>query len=93
MTYQHRILEKLSELNFKVNIIMATLQDISNAVSAETQVDNSIVTLLNGIVQQLKDAQASNDPAAMDAVVASIQANTKILSDAVTANTPAAPAA
>lgn len=71
---------------------MATLQDISNAVTAETAVDQSIVTLLNGIVQQLKDAQASNDPAAMDAVVSNIQANTKILSDAITANTvPGAP--
>lgn len=71
---------------------MATLQDISNAVSAETTVDQSIVTLLNGIVVQLKDAQASNDPAAMDAVVSNIQANTKILSDAITANTtPSAP--
>lgn len=72
---------------------MATLSDIQNAVSAETTVDNSIVTLLNNIVAELKAAQATNDPAAMDAVVASIQANTKILSDAVTANTPVAPTA
>lgn len=80
----------LHELNIKVNILMATIQDVSAAVAAESTVDDSIVTLLNSIVQQLKDAQASNDPAALDAVVASIQANTKKLSDAVTANTPAA---
>lgn len=78
----------LHELNIKVNILMATIQDVQAAVAAESTVDDSIVTLLNGIVQQLKDAQASNDPAALDAVVASIQANTKKLSDAVTANTP-----
>lgn len=78
----------LQELNFKVNLIMATLQDISAAVSAETTVDQAVVTLLTNIVAELKAAQASNDPAAMDAVVASIQANTKLLSDAVTANTP-----
>lgn len=70
---------------------MATLQDIANAVAAETTVDQSIVTLLDNIVAELKAAQASNDPAAMDAVVASIQANQKILSDAVTANTPVTP--
>lgn len=70
---------------------MATINDISAAVAAESTVDDSIITLLNQIVQQLKDAQASNDPAAMDLVVASIQANTKKLSDAVTANTPTAP--
>lgn len=69
---------------------MATIQDVSAAVAAESTVDDSIITLLNQIVQQLKDAQASNDPAALDAVVAGIQANTKKLSDAVTANTPAA---
>lgn len=68
---------------------MATIQDIANAVAAETTVDQSIVTLLDNIVTELKAAQASNNPVAMDAVVASIQANQKILSDAVTANTPA----
>jgi len=68
---------------------MATIQDIQAAVAAESTVDDSIVTLLNNIVAELKAAQASNDPAALDAVVASIQSNTKKLSDAVTANTPA----
>jgi hypothetical protein len=81
----------LHELNIKVNILMATIQDVQAAVTAESSVDDSIVTLLNGIVQQLKDAQASNDPAALDAVVAGIQANSKKLSDAVTANTPVTP--
>lgn len=80
----------LHELNIKVNILMATIQDVQAAVAAESSVDDSVVTLLQSIVQQLKDAQASNDPAALDAVVASIQANTKKLSDAVVANTPAA---
>lgn len=79
----------LKETNVKVNILMATIQDVQNAVANEATVDQSIVTLLQNIVQQLKDAQASGDPAQLDAVVASIQANTKVLSDAVTANTPA----
>lgn len=93
----HQIIKRLDEIIFllKINIIkdnqiMATIQDVTSAVEAESTVDDAIVTLLNSIVQQLKDAQASNDPAALDAVVASIQANTKKLSDAVTANTPAA---
>src|SRR5258705_7668187 len=75
----------------KENTIMATIQDVSAAVAAESSVDDSIITLLNGLVQQLKDAQAANDPAALDVVVASIQANTKKLQDAVTANTPVTP--
>lgn len=67
---------------------MATLQDIANAVNAETSVDNAIVTLLDGIVTQLQAAQSSTDPTAMANVVANIQANTAILSAAITANTP-----
>ena len=67
---------------------MATLQDITDAVNNETSVDNAIVTLLDGIVTQLQAAQSSTDPTAMATVVANIQANTKILSDAIVANTP-----
>jgi hypothetical protein len=85
------ILKSLSQLHKKVDSIMATLQDIANAVAAETTVDNSIVTLLNSIVAELKTAQASNDPNAMATVVSNIQANTAILTAAITANTPAAP--
>lgn len=84
------ILGLLNKIITKENKIMATLQDIANAVAAETTVDNSIVTMLDGIVAQLKTAQASNDPVAMAAVVSSIEANTAILQAAVTANTPAA---
>ena len=75
----------------KENYIMATIQDINAAIAAESSVDDSIITLLNGIVQQLKDAQASNDPAALDTVIAGITANTKKIQDAVTANTPVTP--
>lgn len=71
---------------------MATIQDVQAAVAAESSIDDSIVTLLDSIVKQLKDAQASGNPAALDIVVAGIQANSKKLSDAVTANTPVTPA-
>jgi len=81
--------ELIHEINYKVNYIMATLQDVQNAVSQQSTVEDSVITLLNNIVQQLKDAQASNDPAALDKVVADIQANTQRLTDAVTQNTPA----
>jgi len=69
--------------------IMPTMQDIKAAVQRETDVEASVVSLLNGISQQLKDAQAANDPAAFQAVIDQIDANTKTMSDAVTANTPA----
>lgn len=67
---------------------MANMQDILDSVHSESDVDDSIISLLNGISQQLKDAQAQNDPAAIQAVIDGIEANKKKLSDAVTANTP-----
>lgn len=66
---------------------MATIQDINAAVQAQSTVEDSVITLLNQIVLQLKDAVAANDPVALDKVVSDIQSNTKRLSDAVTANT------
>lgn len=69
---------------------MATMQELNAAVQRNTDVEASVETMLQGISQQLKDAKASNDPAAIQAVIDQIDANTKRLSDAVTANTPAA---
>lgn len=71
---------------------MATMQDILDHVSAQSSVEDSIISMLNSVSQQLKDAQASNDPAAIQAVIDQVDANTKKLSDAVTANTPVQPA-
>lgn len=68
---------------------MATLQDIVTHVQSQSTVDDSIITLLQQISQQLKDANAANDPAAVQAVIDQIDANTQKLSDAVVANTPA----
>jgi len=68
---------------------MATLADIKAKVEAEHTVEQSAVTLLQQIAQMLKDAQASGDPAAMQEIMDMLDANTKELSDAVVANTPA----
>lgn len=70
------------------------MQDLTAAVAAETSVQQSVITMLNGLVAQLKAAMTTTPQVAspeLDAVVASIQANTKALQDAVTANTPAVP--
>ena len=71
---------------------MATMQDLTASVQRESDANDAVVTLLSGVSQQLKDAKASNDPQAIQTVIDQIDANTKKLSDAVTANTPAAPA-
>jgi hypothetical protein len=70
-------------------LIMATMDDLKAAVSRNTSVDDSVLALLQGISQQLKDAQAANDPKAIADVIAQLDANTQKMTDAVTANTPA----
>ena len=69
--------------------IMAALDDLTAAVAAEDTVVDSAVTLLQGLKAAL-DA-AGTDPAKLAALSADITAKTKTLSDAVAANTPAAP--
>lgn len=72
-------------------MVMATLDDIKQAVADEKTVEDSVLALLNNVEQQLKDAIAQNDPAAMQAIVHQIAANKQAMADAVAQNTPAAP--
>lgn len=72
---------------------MATMQDILSHVEAQDTVEDGVITMLQQISQQLKDAQAQNDPQAVQNIINRIDANTKKLSDAVAANTPADPTA
>lgn len=72
---------------------MATLADIQHSIASQTTVEASVVTMLTGLSQQLKDAIAASDPVALQALVDQIDANTKTLSDAVVANTPTPPPA
>lgn len=80
-----RVLNKLIK---RIERIMTKLDDLNAAVARNTAVDDSVITLLEGIVQQLKDANASSDPAAIDKLIAQLDANTQKMTDAVTRNTP-----
>ena len=71
--------------------IMATLADVQARVAAEHDVNQSAITLLQNLSQMLKDALASNDPNAIQAIIDQMDSENKSLADAVTANTPAAP--
>lgn len=86
---------KLDLILNKENTLMATLQNVVDAINAESTVDDSIIALLDGIVAELKFAQNSAggiDPASLDAILTGIQANTTKIQAAITANTtPPAP--
>jgi len=88
-----RITRQLRTVQQNQEIAMADLTDLQTEVTQNTDVVASAVSLLNGLSQQLKDALAANDPAAVQALVDQLDANTATLADAVAANTPAAPGA
>lgn len=70
--------------------IMVNLDALTAAVAEDTTVSQSIVTMLNGIAQQLADLIAAGtvNEAELQGLVDQIKANSQTLSDAVTANTP-----
>jgi len=63
---------------------MATLADIQSEVTAEKTVDDGLLVLINQLIA------AKADPAALDALLASMKSNIAPLSAALVANTPAA---
>jgi len=77
------------EILDRLEIIMATMADLTAAVARNTDAENSVITLLEGISKHLKDAKASGDPAAIDAAIKALDDNTAKLGAAVVANTPA----
>ena len=73
--------------------IMATLDELVTAVAAESTVEDSIITLLRQVKAMLDAGGLSAaDQAKVDAVFAQVTSNTTKVTDAVTENTPAAPA-
>jgi hypothetical protein len=106
-----QVLQQFTFLFQKVSQIMASIQDIKDklvalqaSVANETTVDQSIITLVQGLSssigdlkKQLADALASNDPTALQAVVdglgavpQTVDANAASIAAAVTTNTPSA---
>jgi hypothetical protein len=83
----------LRKLELQGRRIMASLAEIETRVSALRDVGQSTIALLDGISQQLKDALADDDPAAMQRVIDELDAQKQALADAVTRNTPTAPTA
>jgi len=79
-------------ISFLKGKVMASFADIQNAVTAETTVEQSVLTLLNGIAAQLATALAAGGtPAQIQGVVDALNANIAAMQAAVTANTPSAP--
>jgi len=80
------ILHHITHIERNEYIMSQELDALTSAVEEETTVDQSIITLLNGIAAQLEAAK--NDPAKIAAVTAQIRQNSAAISAAVKANTP-----
>jgi hypothetical protein len=83
-----QILALLTALTKGVRTMAANLDDLTSEVERNTSVDQSAITLLEGLKAQL-DA-AGTDPAALQALKDSLAASSDALAAAVAANTPAA---
>ena len=89
-----QILTRLGAIQAQEAIMAATLDDTLAAVTAESTVDDSIITLLNGLAAQIKAGGLSAaDAAKVQAIFDQATANSTKIAAAVTANTPPAPPA
>jgi hypothetical protein len=83
----HRIENRLAAFAGQGAHVMAMIDDVSADVEAQSTVIASVETLLTNLSAQL--AAAGTDPAKLQAIKDSLDANTARLSAAVVANTPA----
>jgi hypothetical protein len=83
------VLENKSDLMLRnQEAIMAAIDDLQAAVTAEDTVIDSAITLIQGIPALI--AAAGVDPAKLAALQSDITAKSQALASAVAANTPAA---
>jgi peptidoglycan hydrolase CwlO-like protein len=78
-------------ITIKSKKMATTLADLQTEVSQEDTVIDSALALISGLAAQVAALQPNQ--AAIDALAADIKAKSDSLAAAVTANTPAAPAA
>lgn len=69
----------------------AEIDRLTASVTSLTTVDDSLVALVGNLAQTIRDN--ATDPAALNALADKLDAESTKVADAVTANTPAAPAA
>lgn len=92
-----RIEMKLDILIKRETIMNETTQQVLDAVTAETTLEQSAIALITSLQSQLTAALSNTtidpaDQANLNTIFANLQSNATALSAALTANTPAAPA-
>jgi len=85
------ILQKLNSIIAKENEMAGELDALTAEVANATTVEQSAITLIQGLAAQL--AAAGTDPAKLQALHDQLMASDAALAAAIQANTPAAPVA
>ena len=86
-----RIESKINRLLKQEAQEMSALDDLKTQVTKNTDLEESAVVLIQGIAQQLKDAIAAGNPAALTDLAAQLDKSARDLAAAMAANTPAGP--
>lgn len=72
-------------------MLMTQMDDLRARIARNSSVDDSIITLVQGLSQQLKDALANNDPKAIQDIINTLDQDADRVAKAVTDNTPSSP--
>lgn len=86
-----QVLEKLTAIKAQEELMSQELDDLQVQVEKNTTVEESAVTLLNGLAAQIEALK--NDPVKLQALATSLKTSGDDLAQAIVNNTPAAPAA
>jgi uncharacterized protein (UPF0264 family) len=84
-----RATQKLDQILAQGVAMSAELDALTASVAKIKSADDSIIALVKGLADQLR--ANANDPAAINALAAELDAESAAVADAVAANTPAAP--
>lgn len=85
--WARHIAAHIGYLNQQMETLMSELDTLTASVQAELTVEDSAITLIKGLSQQI--AAAGTDPAALTALTQQLDAKAAELSAAVSAATPA----
>jgi uncharacterized membrane protein len=82
-----KVLSLLTKVHKEIKAMAVSLDNLTAQVAATKGVAQSAIVLIEGLVQRIIDA--GTDPAALDALTASLKADTDALAAAVAAVPPA----
>lgn len=91
---QHKLVNlqaSVTKIQAQEDKTMAALDDLTAQVTANTNLEQSAVTLIEGIAAQLQTALNNNDTPALQALTQHLSNSAAALGAAITANTPATP--